>query len=223
MITNLFSIFDPSTPNFRQSNWLSILLIFIFFPSGFWVISNRAKTTFSQLITFVSSEFKPLVKSSPVILIIPISAFTFIIINNIPGLFPYTFTASRHIIFSLSLALPIWMGLNIHRWFINTSNTLAHLVPPSTPAVLSPFIVLIETVRNLIRPITLSVRLAANMIAGHLLISLLRRASPITPLLLSPLLSIAQLSLTSLEVAVALIQGYVFAVLITLYRRERIS
>lgn len=83
-----------------------------------------------------------------------------------------------------------------------------------------PFIVLIETVRNLIRPLTLAVRLTANMVAGHLLIVLLNSADPVTPLLARPILFQAKQALLLLEVAVAFIQAYVFRVLVTLYAAE---
>src|SRR5882672_8808545 len=95
---------------------------------------------------------------------------------------------------------------------------LAHLVPQSTPPFLISFIVLIETVRNLIRPLTLAVRLTANIIAGHLLITLLgNQIVANESLILSPLIVRTQLILLLLETAVALIQAYVFAILTTLY------
>jgi F-type H+-transporting ATPase subunit a len=82
-----------------------------------------------------------------------------------------------------------------------------------------PFIVCIETIRNVIRPITLAVRLTANIIAGHLLITLLGNTGPILNLILIGLI-IAQTLLLTLERAVAIIQAYVFSVLSTLYSRE---
>jgi F-type H+-transporting ATPase subunit a len=93
-------------------------------------------------------------------------------------------------------------------------------VPQGTPPVLIPFIVLIESIRNLIRPGTLAVRLAANIIAGHLLITLLGNTGPSLRLFLVNILIITQLLLLLLERAVAIIQSYVFAVLRTLYSRE---
>jgi F-type H+-transporting ATPase subunit a len=97
---------------------------------------------------------------------------------------------------------------------------LAHLVPPGTPGVLIPFIVLIETVSNVIRPGTLAVRLAANMIAGHLLLVLLGNQGPSITFSLLRVLLVTQILLLTLERAVAVIQSYVFAVLATLYSRE---
>lgn len=97
---------------------------------------------------------------------------------------------------------------------------LAHLVPLGTPPVLMPFMVLIETVSNVIRPGTLAVRLAANMIAGHLLLVLLGNQGPSLSSSLLRVLLVTQILLLTLESAVAIIQSYVFAVLATLYSRE---
>ena len=93
-------------------------------------------------------------------------------------------------------------------------------MPQGTPVALISFIVIIEAIRNLIRPSTLAIRLTANIIAGHLLIALLgnqfieAQISTILPIY------ITQIALTSLELAVAIIQSYVFAVLMALYLRE---
>ena len=90
---------------------------------------------------------------------------------------------------------------------------LAHLVPLGTPPVLIPFMVLIETVSNVIRPGTLAVRLAANMIAGHLLLVLLGNQGPTLSSSLLRILLVTQILLLTLESAVAIIQSYVLAVL----------
>jgi F-type H+-transporting ATPase subunit a len=95
-----------------------------------------------------------------------------------------------------------------------------HLVPQGTPRVLMPFIVCIETISNIIRPGTLAVRLTANMIAGHLLLTLIGNTGNSLSTLLVSFLVIAQIALLTLESAVAIIQSYVFAVLSTLYSRE---
>jgi F-type H+-transporting ATPase subunit a len=83
-----------------------------------------------------------------------------------------------------------------------------------------PFIVCIETIRNIIRPGTLAVRLTANIIAGHLLLTLLGNTGNTIPSILLSVLIITQLALLTLEAAVAIIQSYVFAVLRTLYSSE---
>jgi len=94
------------------------------------------------------------------------------------------------------------------------------MVPSGTPGALMPFMVLIETIRNLIRPITLSVRLIANIVAGHLLITLLGNQTAIASNIILARLIVTQILLLTLETAVAIIQSYVFAVLSTLYSRE---
>jgi len=93
-------------------------------------------------------------------------------------------------------------------------------VPQGTPSVLIPFIVCIETIRNIIRPGTLAVRLTANIIAGHLLLTLLGNTGNSIIKILIPFLLITQVILLILESAVAIIQSYVFAILSTLYSRE---
>jgi F-type H+-transporting ATPase subunit a len=93
-------------------------------------------------------------------------------------------------------------------------------VPLGTPPVLMPFMVLIETISNLIRPGTLAVRLAANIIAGHLLLVLLGNQGPNLTSVFLTVLIITQILLLVLESAVAVIQSYVFAVLATLYSSE---
>lgn len=222
MITNLFSIFDPATPSFLALNWVSILIVFILSPISLWVIPSRFKFVLNSITFYIYREFKPLIKKRPFTLIFTSSLFSFIIFNNVIGLLPYIFTASSHIVFSISLALPIWLALILFRLSSNISNFLVHLIPQGTPSILTPFIVVIETIRNIIRPITLAIRLSANIIAGHLLIVLLRSATPLTPLLFIPILLLAQIALSTLEIAVAFIQSYVFRVLITLYTAESI-
>jgi F-type H+-transporting ATPase subunit a len=86
--------------------------------------------------------------------------------------------------------------------------------------VLLPFLVIIETTRNIIRPGTLAIRLTANIIAGHLLVTLLGNSGPNLSLYLLNFLLITQVLLLILETAVALIQSYVFSILATLYSSE---
>lgn len=152
--------------------------------------------------------------------IVFVSVFSFIVFNNFLGLLPYIFTRTRHLVITLSLSLPLWLAFMIYGWFNHTQHIFAHLVPQGTPGVLIPFIVLIETIRNVIRPGTLAVRLAANMIAGHLLLTLLGSTGPSLTYLLVFTLVLAQILLLILESAVAIIQSYVFAVLRTLYAGE---
>lgn len=149
-----------------------------------------------------------------------ISLFSLILFNNFIGLFPYIFTSTSHLTLTLSLALPLWLRFIIYGWFNHTQHIFAHLVPQGTPNVLIPFMVCIETISNIIRPGTLAVRLTANIIAGHLLLTLIGNTGNSLSSILLSLLIFRQIALLVLESAVAIIQSYVFAVLSTLYSRE---
>nr|YP_009185935.1 ATP synthase F0 subunit 6 [Rugilus geniculatus]ALO70862.1 ATP synthase F0 subunit 6 [Rugilus geniculatus] len=221
MMTNLFSSFDPSTSFNLSLNWLSTLLGMLIIPSMFWLIPSRWNYLWVKMIMILHNEFKILlgnsIKGSTLIFI---SLFSFIMFNNFLGLFPYIFTSSSHLIMTLGLSLPLWLSFMIYGWLNNTMHMFAHLVPQGTPPVLMPFMVCIETISNIIRPGTLAVRLAANMIAGHLLMTLLGNTGPMLSIIMVNILIITQILLLVLESAVAIIQSYVFAVLSTLYSSE---
>nr|DAZ91241.1 TPA_asm: ATP6 [Gammarus fossarum] len=216
-------MFDPSTPNFMHSNLISTLLFIPLAPAFMWASSNRLTKLLTLTASYITTEFKPLIKKSPFVLIMPVALFIFIAYNNSVGLAPYIFTGTSQLTITASLAIPLWLSLTIYGWMNNTSNMLTHLIPQGTPMLIMPFMVMIETISNMIRPITLAVRLTANMVAGHLLIVLLNSADPSTPLTMMPLLFLAKLALLLLELAVAFIQAYVFSVLVTLYASEFIS
>lgn len=222
MITNLFSIFDPST-NFNLSlNWLSSLLGLIIIPYIYWLIPNRFSILWNTILITLHKEFKTLLGTSGHVgrTFIFIRIFSIIVFNNFIGLFPYIFTRTSHIVITLALALPLWISFILYGWINNTNHIFTHLVPQGTPSVLIPFMVCIETISNIIRPGTLAVRLAANIIAGHLLLTLLGSTGPSINIILINVLLITQIALLTLESAVAIIQSYVFAVLRTLYSRE---
>nr|YP_010385137.1 ATP synthase F0 subunit 6 [Sphaeridium lunatum]UPL65147.1 ATP synthase F0 subunit 6 [Sphaeridium lunatum] len=222
MMTNLFSSFDPTT-NFNLSlNWLSTFLGLMLIPSMFWLIPSRMNLLWIKIMMTLHNEFKtlinaPRIKGSTLIFV---TLFAMIMFNNLLGLFPYIFTSTSHMVMTLTLALPLWLSFMVYGWINNTIHMLAHLVPQGTPPVLMPFMVCIETISNMIRPGTLAVRLMANMMAGHLLMTLLGNTGAYLSMVMINLLIITQLLLLVLESAVAIIQSYVFAVLSTLYSSE---
>lgn len=148
------------------------------------------------------------------------SLFMFVLINNFLGLFPHIFTSTTHIAATLTLALPLWVAFILFGWLNHCNHMFAHLVPENRPGFLAPFMVLIETTRLLIRPATLAIRLTANVMAGHILLTLLGRLGPVLSGELAVGLVLAQTLLLILEVAVAIIQSYVFTALAALYARE---
>lgn len=223
MIANLFSIFDPSTNILNISfNWISTLLGLLLIPSIFWIIPNRHIIIWNSIIIKLHQEFKTLLGTNRFqgSTFIFISIFGLVLFNNFLGLFPYIFTRTRHLIITLSLTLPLWLSFIIYGWLVNSQHIFTHLIPQGTPPILIPFMVIIETIRNIIRPGTLAVRLTANIIAGHLLIRLLGGTGNNISSKFIWILIIAQFLLLILESAVSIIQSYVIAILRTLYSRE---
>nr|WKU83861.1 ATP synthase F0 subunit 6 [Chalcosyrphus chalybeus] len=223
MMTNLFSVFDPSSSIFNLSlNWLSTFIGLLLIPSMYWFLPSRYHILWNNLLNILHKEFKTLLNNNNQkgTTLIFISLFSLILFNNFMGLFPYIFTSTSHLLLTLTLTLPLWLTFMIYGWFNHTQHMFTHLVPQGTPAILMPFMVCIETISNIIRPGTLAVRLTANMIAGHLLLTLLGNTGPSLSSLIISILLITQILLLILESAVAIIQSYVFAVLSTLYSSE---
>lgn len=221
MIANLFASFDPSTNWNTSINWTRIIIGILIIPPSFWITPSRNNILWNKILLTLHKEFLTLLgPKNKTLTLIFISLFRLILFNNFLGLFPYIFTRTRHMVITLSLALPLWLTFMLFGWINNSIHIFAHLVPQGTPPVLIPFIVCIETIRNLIRPGTLAIRLSANIIAGHLLITLLGNTGTTISIYLVNILIIIQILLLTLESAVAIIQSYVFAVLRTLYSRE---
>nr|YP_010274830.1 ATP synthase F0 subunit 6 [Celaenorrhinus aspersus]UJV31524.1 ATP synthase F0 subunit 6 [Celaenorrhinus aspersus] len=223
MMTNLFSIFDPSTNLFNiPFNWLSTLLGILFLPYSFWLIPNRQFIMWNMIINKLHLEFKNLLgpNSFNGSTFIFISLFSFVLFNNFLGLFPYIFTSTSHLTISLSITLSLWLSFMLYGWINNSQHMFIHMIPQGTPSILMPFMVLIETISNIIRPGTLAVRLTANMIAGHLLLTLLSSTGINMPNYLIIILIFMQILLLTLESAVAIIQSYVISILSTLYSSE---
>ena len=221
-MTNLFP-FSTHMAIFKWlTNWKAAVLPFFLIPLNFWLIKPRSFIGFNLTLKFIHNEFirtlKPL--ATPGVGLILVSLLVFILLNNFIGLMPYVFTRTRHLALTLTLALPLWLGYTLVSWLLQPSNRLAHLVPIGTPYPLMPFIVIIEVIRAIIRPGALRVRLAANMVAGHLLLSLLRGQAKSLRLLLLTSVFFSLILLLILETAVALIQSYVFRVLTSLYIQE---
>jgi F-type H+-transporting ATPase subunit a len=203
-------------------NWLRTFLGILLLPTAYWLIPSRYSLIWSKVTSTLHQEFNTLLGPTghPGRTFLFISLFSMIVFNNFLGLFPYIFTSSSHLTFTLALALPLWLSFMLYGWINHTQHIFAHLVPQGTPPVLIPFMVCIETISNIIRPGTLAVRLAANIIAGHLLMTLLGNTGPRLSLTILSFLIIGQIALLVLESAVAIIQSYVFAVLSTLYSSE---
>nr|DAC76900.1 TPA_asm: ATP synthase F0 subunit 6 [Pseudomyrmex elongatus] len=221
MMMNLFSVFDPSTSYSISLNWLSMSIFIMLLPMIYWTIPSRFSMLFNMMLTFIFTEFKSLIQYSFSNIILFYSIFMYILINNFMGLFPYIFTASSHMSFSVSLSISLWLGVMLYSFFNFFNETMAHLTPMGTPSILMPFMVIIESISLIIRPMTLAVRLSANMIAGHLLLSLLgSTGQSITMMITLMIMITGQILLFILEISVSMIQAYVFSILSVLYSSE---
>nr|BBJ35613.1 ATPase subunit 6 [Arothron meleagris] len=153
------------------------------------------------------------------------SLMVFLISINMLGLLPYTFTPTTQLSLNMTLAVPLWLMTVIIGLRKNPTAALGHLLPEGTPVPLIPALILIETISLFIRPLALGVRLTANLTAGHLLIQLIATAAfvllPLMPTV-AILTTILLFLLTLLEVAVAMIQAYVFVLLLSLYLQENV-
>ena len=224
-MTNLFSSFDPmiSFLDFSISlNWLSCILLLSIIPQLYWLVGSQISKSIEKLFLYLEDELLAVFSTIgvPGTVFLFISFFIFILFSNFIGLFPYIFTGTSHLSITMTLALPIWIGRMCVSIVYQYNSLLAHLVPTGTPGVLIPIIVIIETVRSIIRPGTLSVRLGANIIAGHLLLTLLGSQGPNRSMIPLFILFIGLILLLILEVGVSCIQSYVFTILSSLYLNE---
>nr|YP_001837115.1 ATP synthase F0 subunit 6 [Walchia hayashii]BAG24171.1 ATPase subunit 6 [Walchia hayashii] len=211
----MFSPFDPSS--FTYPTFLTILMAMMLMKTS----KSKNKSSKKMMMKMLKKEIMPNLssknqKSSTMKFI---SMFTIIASMNMMGLLPSTFSITSQMSINLPLAMTMWIATNMFSMTKKKEMTLAHMVPNGTPIFLAPFMVMIEMVSNLIRPITLSVRLTANMVAGHILISLMEnfitKTNPniITSWMMASILTI-------LESGVAIIQAYVFSTLVSLYFSE---
>jgi F-type H+-transporting ATPase subunit a len=219
MINRIFSIFDPSCSLLLHSYFITLTLVYFSIPllsrikSSQWHLINKVQNNIKREVNQAIQEKKGNV-------IVSMSLFLIILYTNSIALFPQNFARSSQITFTLTLAIIIWIRRLIYGMTKNTKKLLCHLVPQGTPVALINFIVLIEIISTIIRPITLCVRLTANILAGHLLMSLLRNFVINNVSYSGFLLMTCPFLLTTLESAVSLIQAYVFITLVTLYSNE---
>lgn len=153
----------------------------------------------------------------------PIVAVYFIVFlcMNTAGLLPFRFTCSSHIRTTLSARMIFWVGWMVVILRKNPTIFFSHIIPFSSPIMLSPLLGSVEAVGSIIRPITLSIRLIANMTAGHLIISLVSSGLAHNLVRLPCVFSVCFGSLVLfLELFVCVVQAYVFVLLIRIYIEE---
>nr|YP_003734759.1 ATP synthase F0 subunit 6 [Coilia reynaldi]BAJ09859.1 ATPase subunits 6 [Coilia reynaldi] len=194
-------------------------------PTARW-INNRLLTLQGWFINRLSQQiFLPINQGGHKWAVLLTSLMIFLITLNMLGLLPYTFTPTTQLSLNMAFAVPLWLATVIIGMRHQPTAALGHLLPEGTPTPLIPVLIIIETISLFIRPLALGVRLTANLTAGHLLIQLIATAAfvllPMMPTV-AILTGTVLFLLTLLEVAVAMIQAYVFVLLLSLYLQENV-
>lgn len=228
MFSDIFSSFDPSivtsssTP--VQSVWLLRLLVLLPIAPTYWLAPSQ--TTWLTLIplNFILLQLN---RSSGRHLLgwnsITSSLFIILLLNNLIRLTPYTFRLTSHLLFTLTFGLTGWTSLIISSFINSPIKFLAILLPGGAPLWLNPFLVAIESRRISARPATLSFRLAANMRAGHIVITLLCVYTAIAFITSTPLLLLLLSLLVPyilFEIGICLIQAFIFCLLLSIFSNE---
>ena len=212
LIVRTFRRFDPIC--FSVSlKWSFVWLVLIWFRS----LRVRCQPLITRVLKLYRGiiDFIRIVKTFCLVRFL-LRRFWFLSCLNLQGLLPFGFTVRRHLWLAIFLALSVWLCRVSGQIIDSFNQRISHLVPHGSPLRLGSLLVLIELVRLRIRPITLGVRLIANMISGHILLHLSEGIVNYSSLRVVYIV----LPIYVLEVAVALIQAYVFTVLTLLYIEE---
>lgn len=214
------------------NNSIILFIIFIMFTLLFYInfstntyIPSKWQYAVENIYLFVLQLFKQQISNVVALRYFPLVlfVFSFILLANLIGLLPYGFTITGHIIFTFQIAFSLFFGITLINFFNNKLQFFNLFVPSGVPKPLIPFLVIIEVVSYLIRPFSLSVRLFANMLAGHTLLNILsafifnvfKKYALISFL---PLLFI--IFIVVLEFCIAIVQAYIFSILTCIYLND---
>ena len=186
-------------------------------PGKFQLISEMLYNFISKMISDTAGK-----KAKPYFSFI-FSLFIFVLFCNMVGMLPYSFTVTSHIIVTLVMALFIFIAVTIIGFIKHGFKYLSIFVPKGVPVVLLPLITIIEIISYLSRPVSLSVRLFANMMAGHTMLKVFGSFVISLGLLGGWLPLSFSVALTGLEILVAFLQAYVFAILTCIYLNDALN
>ena len=219
-----YDISITNSSSFMIMAVLCILIYFILAFKNYQVVPTRMQISGELIYNMILNLLEQNIgvegrKFAPLIL----TLFLFILTCNLLGILPYGFTVTSHVSVTLAMAVMIFslvtlIGLYKHGW-----NFFSLFLPAGTPYWLAPLMVVIELFTYLARPISLSMRLAANMIAGHLLLEVIASfvISLVVYLKLLPIPFIT--ILVGFEIFVAILQAYIFAILSCIYLNDAVN
>ena len=217
---------DISFTNSSMFMILTVLVVSIFLILSIKnkkVIPNRFQIISELLYEFIANMINDNIghkgkKFFPFIF----TLFTFILFGNLLGMLPYSFTFTSHIIVTFALAMFIFLFITLIGIFMHGFKFFGLFVPKGAPMLMLPLMIPIEIISYLSRPISLSVRLFANMMAGHTMLKIFAGfVFSLGIFGIAPL--IVDVALTALEVLIAILQAYVFTILTCIYLNESIN
>ena len=203
---------------------IAILLIFNLGSKKNLLIPNKIQLLAELSYTFISKMISDTAgsKAKPYFAFI-FSLFMFVLFCNMLGMIPYSFTVTSHIIVTFILAIFIFISVTIIGFIKHGLSYLKLFVPSGVPLILMPLIVVIEIISYLSRPISLSVRLFANMMAGHTMMKVFGGFVVSLGIIGGWLPLSFSVALTGLEILVAFLQAYVFAILTCIYLNDALN
>nr|YP_009422147.1 ATP synthase F0 subunit 6 [Cipangopaludina ussuriensis]ASR74853.2 ATP synthase F0 subunit 6 [Cipangopaludina ussuriensis] len=176
MLVDIFSTFDDHNQVFMSFYillWILSLIIILLFSSTLWLANTSWIMAMNVLKSVISGQ---IFRSFGFYLggfgHSIVSLFLFLILMNLNGLIPYVFSPTSHLVLSFSLGFPLWFALILSSFLYNVKFFIALLLPMGAPSLLNPFLIVVETISINVRSITLSIRLIANMSAGHIVLAL---------------------------------------------------
>jgi ATP synthase subunit 6 len=228
MIPDIFSSFDPSIfksliPTISLILIINLIIILIFKSSIYPIFLRLSSIRRGPKEVISAQLYRTQSNLLKGISLVIATLFLLIIFINLIGVSPYSFSLSSHLIITLSFGLPLWLGLILSSFSHAPKASTAHFLPDGTPDWLNPFLVLIERTRVLVRPLTLSFRLAANITAGHIVLGLIGiycSSALLSSIKGTLILTLIRRGYILFEFAICLIQAYIFCLLLTLYRDD---
>nr|YP_010142656.1 ATP synthase F0 subunit 6 [Sinotaia quadrata]QQL03236.1 ATP synthase F0 subunit 6 [Sinotaia quadrata] len=224
MLVDIFSTFDDHNQVFMSFYillWMLSLMTILLFSSTLWLTNTSWIMVMNMFKSMISGQiFRSFGLYLGGFVNLIVSLFLFLILMNLSGLVPYVFSSTSHLVVSFSLGFPMWFALILSSFLYNTKFFIALLLPMGAPSVLNPFLIIVETISINVRPITLSIRLIANMSAGHIVLTLVGSylmVNIFNGVFSTIMLMFIQMTYTIFEFGISLIQAYIFCLLITLY------
>ena len=186
-------------------------------PSKIQLLTELSYTLISKMISDTAGS-----KAKPYFPFV-FSLFMFVLFCNMLGMLPYSFTVTSHIIVTFALAAVIFVGVTIIGFINHGAGYLKLFIPSGVPLFLLPLIVIIEIISYLSRPVSLSVRLFANMMAGHTMLKVFGGFVISLGIIGGWLPLSFTVALTGLEILIAFLQAYVFAILTCIYLNDALN